>query len=219
MLTIKESATVPGTWEVNGWPLFESGTHKGRTYTDADLDNMVAANEQIGNKIKPFLKLGHDNGQGLLQEDGYPSAGLLTRLYRTGTVLMADVKNIPRRIADLIQKRAYGRMSAEIAHYFKDDSGIVFPHVLKAVALLGGDTPAVKTLDDFWALYGEHREAAAFIEDRFNGAKIDVVEFAVNGMTRTQCMEAMAGKVDDPGAFCQWAETNQKGPFAGESSR
>jgi len=65
---------------------------------------------------------------------------------------MATIKNVPAKIYELIKNKRYGRFSAEV--YF--DAFIKekpFRRALKAVALLGADTPAVSSMNDLVNLY------------------------------------------------------------------
>jgi hypothetical protein len=143
------------TYDINDVEIFESGKWNGDSYSDQDLDDIVAAFNEIGGKLKPYIKLGHDKGQALLQKDGYPSAGWITGLRRISGKLVADLKEVPEKIYKLIQSKAYGRISSEIYWNFKED-GKTYRRVLKAIALLGGDTPAVTSLDDFINLYTDN---------------------------------------------------------------
>jgi len=140
------------TVDKNKVEIFRAGKWNGDEYTIEDLDEIVKAHKEIGLILKPYLKLGHDEGQKLLQKDGYPSAGWITNVYREGKRLFADIKNIPKKIGELIDNKAYGRFSSEIYWNLKE-GGRVFKKALKAVALLGADTPAVGTMDDFINLY------------------------------------------------------------------
>lgn len=132
--------------------IFQSGTWNGNTYTDSDLDDMVEAFEATKEVLKPYMKLGHDNGQKLVQKDGYPSAGWITSLKRSGNKLLATIKAIPSSIGELIKKQRYGRFSAEIYHNV-EVGGKNFRRAVKAVALLGADTPAVGTTKDLVNVY------------------------------------------------------------------
>ena len=144
------------TYDVNDVEIFSSGEWNKDVYTDKDLDDMVIAFNELRNDIKPYIKLGHDDKQKLIQKDGLPSAGWITNLKRVGTKLVADFKGIPKKIKELIEKKAYGRFSSEIYWdlYIGDKK---YRRVLKAVALLGADTPAVQNLDDFINLYNENK--------------------------------------------------------------
>ncbi len=145
---------IEGTKDINAVEIFQTGKWNGDVFTEKDLDNIADANEKIGNLVKPFVKLGHDEGQKLIQQDGWPAAGWVGNVRRVGTKLLADLKAVPNKVAGLIERKAYGRISAELL--FNMRSGDTkFPMVLKAVALLGGDTPAVKTLNDIVNLFGE----------------------------------------------------------------
>lgn len=132
--------------------VFAAGVWNGETYTVEDLDKMVSAFEETGHKFKPFLKLGHDDKQKLLQKDGYPAAGWINKVYRVGNKLMADFSDIPSKIYDLIVKKAYRKVSSEIYwNIVIDDKK--YPYLLGAVALLGANTPAVTNLNDILGMY------------------------------------------------------------------
>ena len=77
-------------------------------------------------------------------------------MVKRGAKLFAtEIENVPIRIAQLIQKKAYGRISSEIYwNYVDSTTGKKYRRVLKAAALLGGETPAVDSMDDVMALYG-----------------------------------------------------------------
>lgn len=144
------------TKRIDGWEIFAAGSWAGSggvsSWTEKDLDDLVLAFEETAKEMKPYLKLGHAGKQQLLQEDGFPSAGWITSLKRVKDRLVATVEGIPGKIYDLIMNRAYGRVSSEI-YKNAELNGKKYPSLLKAVALLGADTPAVGTLQDFIDLY------------------------------------------------------------------
>jgi len=139
--------------------IFATGKWNGHNYTDADLDGIVRAYKEIGDKLQVYLKLGHDENQKLLQADGLPAAGWMTALRKVNDKLVANFEEVPEVISELIKKRAYARISSELYINYKatkEETGAkekVYPLALRAVALLGGDTPAVTTLQDVVALY------------------------------------------------------------------
>lgn len=139
-------------FDIQDVEIFASGTWNGDKYTDNDLDNMVTAFNETKDKLKPYLKLGHDENQKLIQSDGLPSGGWVSSIKRVGTKLLADFAKIPKKIYELIKRGAYRRVSSEIFWNLKLGDK-VYPRALKAVSLLGGDTPAVETLDDILSLY------------------------------------------------------------------
>ncbi len=132
--------------------IFAAGTWNGDKYNVEDLDKMVAAFEETKALFKPYLKLGHDDDQVLLQRDGLPAAGWVDRVYRIGEKLFADFVDIPQKIYDLIKNRAYRKVSSEI-YWNIEVSDKKYPYLLGAVALLGADTPAVTSLNDIMAFY------------------------------------------------------------------
>lgn len=132
--------------------IFEAGKWNGDSYSEQDLDDMVAAFMETKGLLKPYLKLGHAPNQTLLQKDGLPAAGWITELKRKGKKLLAKIENMPEKIYTLIKNRAYGRVSSEIFWNLKLN-GKQHRRALKAVALLGANTPEVTSLDDFIALY------------------------------------------------------------------
>ena len=138
---------------IEGVEIFSAGTWNGDTYTVADLDEMVRAFSDTSKTWKPFLKLGHDDNQALLQADGYPAAGWIGKLYRAGEKLVADFVDIPEKIYELIQNRAYRTVSSEI-YWNIEVNGSKYPYVLGAVALLGADLPAVQNLAGILSMYG-----------------------------------------------------------------
>lgn len=144
------------TFDVKDVEIFSVGKWNGDEYTEEDLDAMVTAFNELKHELKPYLKLGHDNKQTLLQKDGLPSAGWIVDLKRMGKKLLADFSSVPRKIKELIEKKAYGRFSSEIYWNLKQGERN-FKRVLKAVALLGADTPAVSNLNDFIELYTEDK--------------------------------------------------------------
>jgi hypothetical protein len=155
------------TFDVNDVEIFSTGKWNGDKYTEKDLDDMVEAYSLLQQEIKPFLKLGHDDKQVLIQKDGLPSAGWITNLKRMGNKLVADFKGIPRKIKELIEKKAYGRFSSEI-YWDLTHGGKKYRRVLKAVALLGADTPAVQNLDDFINLYNENKLEYGILKNYHN---------------------------------------------------
>ncbi len=125
--------------------------------TAADLVAMVDAFDELTGEEKlnyePPVKLGHDDKQGLLQEDGYPAAGWVGSLKKVGNKLVASFRDMPKKIAELIKAGAYKKISPE---FYTDYNigGKTYPRVLKAAALLGADIPAIKSTKDIAALYG-----------------------------------------------------------------
>jgi len=134
-----------GTWEGSN-----TGAG-GMTFTENDLDEIVKTFNSVGDKVKPRLILGHDKAQ---SEDftGYPALGWFTRLYRDGKGLYGDIKAMPKKIKEVIEKKMYGRFSPGIWKRM-NVNGADYKQVLDHVALLGSTLPANMDLDGFVDLY------------------------------------------------------------------
>lgn len=142
------------TNNIKGVEIFSAGTWNGDEYTVDDLKGMVEAFDKNKTSVRPFLKLGHDENQSLLQKDGYPAAGWIDRLYILGDKLVADFSSIPKTIYELIKNKAYRNVSSEI--YCNVNIGEEsYKYMLGAVALLGADTPGVMNLADIMAMYSK----------------------------------------------------------------
>lgn len=131
-----------GTWEGINTPA------GGLAFTEEDLDEIVSAYEgNLESRIP--VKLGHGD-QALL--DGLPAAGWVTNLRRQGNKLVADIRDIPARIGDLIAQGAWRNRSVELRKGAKLD-GKTYKYMLTGLALLGSTLPAVNNLADIESLY------------------------------------------------------------------
>ncbi|HEA21443.1 MAG TPA: hypothetical protein ENH87_11045, partial [Pricia antarctica] len=148
----KKHFKLPETFDIQGVQIFAPGQWNGDKYTEKDIEELVSAFNETGQTVRPFLKIGHDKEQGLVQKDGMPAVGWIEKLRKVGGKLVADFTKVPKKIFDLIKAGAYRKVSSEI-FFNVTVAGKKFPRLLKAVAILGGDTPAVQTLDDIISLY------------------------------------------------------------------
>lgn len=156
------------------------------TFKQDDLDEIVSAFDELtGNpelNYEPPAKLGHDDGQKLLQKDGYPAAGWITKLSRAGDKLIADLKDIPGKIAAIIKAGGYKKVSAEVYSDY-EIGGKKYPKVLKAISFLGGDIPAVKTIQDIVAQYASDDPVTAVLYEMAEESltkKVDAIYQAWN---------------------------------------
>jgi len=172
------------TEEIKGVEIFSTGNWNGDSYSDSDLDAIVAGFNETKAQLKPYLKLGHGEAQKLLKADELPSAGFITNVYRSGQKVLADFSNIPKKIYELMKKKAYSRVSVELYKDMKIGEK-VHAWALKAVALLGGETPAVHSLDDIIALYGEVFVPTVFSKE----VPIRTVEFNFDDLLAKQKQE------------------------------
>ena len=131
-----------------GQEIFDTGTWNKIPFNDADLNGIVDSFDKIENQ-KVFLKLGHNGKQEIT--DGQPAIGWIERIYRKGTKLVADFRDLPTVIHNAISKKLYRTVSVELLRNV-EYKGSTYPWILDAVALLGSDQPAVNTLADLEAL-------------------------------------------------------------------
>lgn len=140
-------------YELKDVEIFASGEWNGDKYTEVDLQELVRGFKDTFTALQPYVKLGHNNDQTILAKDGLPAAGWIHNLKIKGNKLLADITGVPKKVYELIKNGAYKRVSSEI-FFDITVAGKKYPKLLKAIALLGADTPAVQTLDDILALYG-----------------------------------------------------------------
>lgn len=146
---------------INGVEIFSAGTWNGDEYTQADLDEMIRAFNDMKSTAQPPLKLGHNEQQHALFQDGLPAAGWVSSLYTKGSKLIADFVDIPAQIYELLLNKAYKKVSSEIFWNIEFD-GKKYNRMLAAVALLGGSFPAVNNLKDILAMYGIQPENKSY---------------------------------------------------------
>lgn len=91
--------------------------------------------------------VGHEEDEALLKRTDLPAAGWVKRVYRQGPKLFADFREMPQVIEDLINRKAFRKISAEIYTDFADQ-GETYGLVLRRAVLLGGEVPQVKSLAD-----------------------------------------------------------------------
>ena len=173
------------TTNLTGIEIFEVGTWNGDQYHLSDLQAMVDAFTLVG--FEPPVKAGHQNGQ----EDatqaklvfGEPALGYIKRIYIKGTKLLADITGIPARFAKLIDAGAFRRISSEIFwNYLDENSGKVFPRVLKAIAFLGADIPALTSLKAIESLFNKNATGALFAFENSHEYRLYEHEYHCDGM-------------------------------------
>lgn len=147
-----------------GGPVFGQGSPPGGDFwTSAELRAMAEADQELGDEIKPPAKIGHSDAQGLVLNSDLapvtagemPAVGWLEnlRLNDDGSKLLADIKDVPRKLAELINAKAYRTRSVELSRVTSQATGKTFEWVVTGLAWLGAKMPAVRTLDDVVALY------------------------------------------------------------------
>jgi hypothetical protein len=142
------------TVSLKGVEIFEAGKWKGTEWTESDIDELII-NYKDG-VIEPYLNINHSDNA----TDEFKSAlkamslGFVENLQRVGTKLVADFKQVPKTIGELIEAGALKKKSVEVFKRYYTAAGREYKNVLQAVTFHGADgVPAVNTLSDFVALY------------------------------------------------------------------
>ena len=104
-------------------------------------------------KLRVPLVIGHEEDQELLERTDIPAAGWVDSVKRDGNKLVASVKGVPKVAKEALARKAFRTVSSEIYRDFPDGDGKKSGAVLRRVALLGGEIPKVKTLEDIGKLY------------------------------------------------------------------
>jgi len=155
------------TYELKNVEVFGIGTWKGNKITGGDLDNIVNGTNEIIDKLRPRVKLGHNDKQELLKKTGLPAGGWITKLKRAGDKILVDIKEVPKVLYQLIKNGAYKRISSELLYnYTEPSTKKVYKKVLSAIAFLGADLPAVTNLKDIAALYDSDENANLIIYEK-----------------------------------------------------
>jgi len=176
------------TVEMEGAEIFEVGTWNGVKNTDKELDEMV---ENFNNGVlEPYLNINHSpNATEEFQEAlKSMSLGFVKKLYRKGKKLIADFKQVPKTIAELIEAGALKQKSVEIWKKFTAGNGKKYRNVLEAVTFHGADgVPAISTLSDFIALYKseipareghETKEGLMCLDHKEEDIKVDEIKIS-----------------------------------------
>ena len=120
---------------LNAIEVFQSGIHNGDRYTDADLDAMIEAFDKVG--FRPTVK----------KVFGASALGYVSKLYRNGDKLIADLVDVPKHFAELVKAGSYKRASSEIYWNFcQENENKKWPRVYKSLAFLGAEIPALPSL-------------------------------------------------------------------------
>jgi len=142
------------TVNLAGVEVTEAGVYKGIENTESDLDEMIQ-NFQSG-VTDPYITIDHSEKATSQFKDALKavSLGWVDRLYRNGKKLIADFKQVPRKLAELIEAGALKKKSIEFyKKYIKADGGR-YSNVLQGVTFHGANgSPAVTSLSDVLALY------------------------------------------------------------------
>jgi hypothetical protein len=126
---IFESKKEPdGTYTIFSVPIFELGSHRGKTFDEPWFDKVKATHQELENKgYYPSLIVGHNDDKA-----EKPVSGFFRNLGLKGKQIVADLFKILEEDYQKLRERRYPHRSVEI-FYNKNR--------IDALALLGGTTP------------------------------------------------------------------------------
>jgi cation transport regulator ChaB/predicted RNA-binding Zn-ribbon protein involved in translation (DUF1610 family) len=178
------------TYGLKDVEVFGIGTWKGNKITGEDLDNIVNGTNEIIDKLKPKVKLGHNDKQELLRKTGLPAGGWITKLKRAGDKILVDIKEVPKVLYQLIKNGAYKRISSELLYnYTEPSTKKVYKKVLSAIAFLGADLPAVTNLKDIAALYDSDENANLIIYQKVEKYNCECIKCGYKMTSDKHCNE------------------------------
>ena len=190
------------TYELKDVEVFGTGKWNGHKITDEDIDNIVNGTNEIIDKLKPRVKLGHSDKQELLKKTGLPAGGWITKLKRAGNKILVDIKQVPKVLYQLIKNGAYKRISSEILYdYTEPSTRKKYKKVLSAIAFLGADLPAVTNLKDIAALYDANQEATLIIYENEGGEREKNKELQEKRSKQYDIGIKEGGNVTKPGEY------------------
>lgn len=129
--------------------IFRPGTHNGDEFSEDDLKEIADNYHALKDELRPKLKITHRENQKTIA--GLASYGDIVDVFLKAVEdgskrLFAKVANVPKQVMDWISNRRFPERSIELYPEFKlgtKENDKVRRNVLKAVALLGHEMPAV----------------------------------------------------------------------------
>jgi hypothetical protein len=137
-------APAPKSGAIKGVEIFRTGKWNGDSYSVKDLQDIVDSAAGVG--FNPPVKLGHAEKSGGMAFGWVENVRItFDNAKKSAARLVADFIDVPEEIVTLVKERRFDAVSSEIFWNFKRN-GKTFRRVLKAVALLGAETPGVGNL-------------------------------------------------------------------------
>lgn len=136
-----------GTFTIPRFEFIREGEHNGIHFTKKRIKNIVR-NFQLVTKTRHLdvpIKIGHHRNQTLKGDKGELAHGWATEAWdeEDGARGFVRLENIPKALAFLLAKKALRNRSAELFSDMEFEGKRIGP-TLKAIALLGTSTPAVR---------------------------------------------------------------------------
>lgn len=148
---------------------------EGDVYTETDLAEIARDTNTLIDEVRPRNRIGHSEEQRLLRASGFigedeqPAGGWLANFVADGKSLYADIKAVPKMLAELIEAGAFRERSAGLRLAYRSQTTGETHKVVDHLGWLGAKAPAVKSLQDVVALYA----------DQAPGEDVRIVAYAV----------------------------------------
>ena len=145
-----------GTFDIEGIEVLDVGrflASKGGevVVTQADINRIAADTQANLSYLKPPGKLGHTENP-FPEGKGAPAVGWARNIYARGSKLLVDMTKVPATFVEALRLGRWRTRSAELMAWKHPVTGKIYTRVLKAIAWLGAEMPAVQTLADVVAL-------------------------------------------------------------------
>lgn len=135
--------------------IFKTGRYNGLDITEDTLKELERNFNTMKGENTDFalpIKFGHQMKD--LPKDGQPAAGWMNNVRYMSGKLIADFVDLPEAVFTLITNKAYKNRSIEFINNFVDKGGKAVGKMLKSIALLGSEMPAVNLADAAKYMYG-----------------------------------------------------------------
>lgn len=203
--------------------VFAAGHWNGDTYNIDDLDAMVSAFHTLKGFVDAPVQVGHTSAEwnmNLAAQMGVPAdlilgdegrgamaLGWISKLWREGEILKAELSDVPVALAELIQSRSYRTVSVTVL-FDLDFNDQKFRRVISSVSLLGLEQQAVTSITGLetsavfvelapahvYTMFADEPVTAADLNDTF-AAVSEAVEAAIKGRKGAPTFRAFLGEL------------------------
>lgn len=161
------------------------------TITPEKLKSMMEA-AKAGIFEDAPMKIGHFDPR-FSRFDGNPALGWIDNVRVAGKSLIGDFIKVPAKFAPLLDS-AYRKRSIEWEEDVTAPDGTKYPAVLKAVALLGANEPAVTGLKDVMNVF-----AAAFGSEPAGDRNLQIAFLGDDSVEIAQCLSRLTDLIQKSG--------------------
>lgn len=180
------------TKEIKDVEILHTGKFKGKEYTEKDLDMFI---DNFKSKVsEPVLTIDHDESltKKVANEFKVVALGYVSDLRRMGNKLIADFKQVPKLIAELIEAGPLKQRSIEFFKTFRDAQGKLYNNVLTGVTFFGNGIPAVAGMSDLMNFFktkipnGEQSDNVGEYSDEKESINFKSMEDDMDNVTMTK---------------------------------